>query len=239
MSLVEARALDGQVVLVTGGTGALGAAVALGALRAGAAVVVTYRDERERRALADRAPQDARDRLDGIQADVTDGESVRRLVADLTARHGRLDALVNAVGGFAGGDLLATDERAWDTMLSLNLRSTYLCCRAALPAMLAAGRGRIVNVASRSVVPPTGGFLAYTVAKAGVIALTQALAQEVRGRGVTVNAVLPSTMDTEANRRAMPTADRRAWVTPDSVARAILFLASDAAADVTGTLLAV
>jgi NAD(P)-dependent dehydrogenase (short-subunit alcohol dehydrogenase family) len=239
VSLVEARALDGQVVLVTGGTGALGAAVALGALRAGAAVVVTYRDERERRALADRAPQDARDRLDGIQADVTDGESVRRLVADLTARHGRLDALVNAVGGFAGGDLLATDERAWDTMLSLNLRSTYLCCRAALPAMLAAGRGRIVNVASRSVVPPTGGFLAYTVAKAGVIALTQALAQEVRGRGVTVNAVLPSTMDTEANRRAMPTADRRAWVTPDSVARAILFLASDAAADVTGTLLAV
>ncbi len=239
MSLVEARALDGQVVLVTGGTGALGAAVALGALRAGAAVVVTYRDERERRALADRAPQDARDRLDGIQADVTDGESVRRLVADLTARHGRLDALVNAVGGFAGGDLLATDERAWDTMLLLNLRSAYLCCRAALPAMLAAGRGRIVNVASRSVVPPTGGFLAYTVAKAGVIALTQALAQEVRGRGVTVNAVLPSTMDTEANRRAMPTADRRAWVTPDSVARAILFLASDAAADVTGTLLAV
>jgi NAD(P)-dependent dehydrogenase (short-subunit alcohol dehydrogenase family) len=239
VSLVEARALDGQVVLVTGGTGALGAAVALGALRAGAAVVVTYRDERERRALADRAPQDARDRLDGIQADVTDGESVRRLVADLTARHGRLDALVNAVGGFAGGDLLATDERAWDTMLLLNLRSAYLCCRAALPAMLAAGRGRIVNVASRSVVPPTGGFLAYTVAKAGVIALTQALAQEVRGRGVTVNAVLPSTMDTEANRRAMPTADRRAWVTPDSVARAILFLASDAAADVTGTLLAV
>jgi NAD(P)-dependent dehydrogenase (short-subunit alcohol dehydrogenase family) len=231
--------MDGHVVLVTGGTGALGAAVALGALRAGAAVVVTYRDERERRALADRAPQDARDRLDGIQADVTDGESVRRLVADLTARHGRLDALVNAVGGFAGGDLLATDERAWDTMLLLNLRSAYLCCRAALPAMLAAGRGRIVNVASRSVVPPTGGFLAYTVAKAGVIALTQALAQEVRGRGVTVNAVLPSTMDTEANRRAMPTADRRAWVTPDSVARAILFLASDAAADVTGTLLAV
>jgi NAD(P)-dependent dehydrogenase (short-subunit alcohol dehydrogenase family) len=124
-------------------------------------------------------------------------------------------------------------------MLTVNLRSAYLCCRAVLPGMLAAGRGRIVNVASRSVVPPTGGFLAYTVAKSGVIALTQALAHEVRGRGITVNAVLPSTMDTEANRGAMPTANRKDWVTPESVARAILFLASDAAADVTGTLLAV
>jgi NAD(P)-dependent dehydrogenase (short-subunit alcohol dehydrogenase family) len=231
--------MDGRVMVVTGGTGALGAAVALGGLHAGATVVVTYRDERDRRVLVDRAPQETRDRLDGVQVDVTDAENVRRLVAEVTARHRRLDALVNTVGGFAAGDLLATDERAWDAMLTLNLRSAYLCCRAALPAMLAAGRGRIVNVASRSVVPPAGGFLAYTVSKAGVIALTQALAQEVRGRGVTVNAVLPSTMDTEANRRAMPDANRRTWVTPDSVARAILFLASDAAADVTGTLVAV
>jgi NAD(P)-dependent dehydrogenase (short-subunit alcohol dehydrogenase family) len=170
---------------------------------------------------------------------LTDGDSLRRLVDEVTARHRRLDALVNAVGGFAAGDLLATDERVWDAMLTLNLRSAYLCCRATLPVMLNAGRGRIVNVASRSVVPPAGGFLAYTVAKTGVIALTQALAKEVRGRGVTVNAVLPSTMDTEANRRSMPGADRKGWVAPESVARAILFLASDAAADVTGTLLAV
>jgi NAD(P)-dependent dehydrogenase (short-subunit alcohol dehydrogenase family) len=227
------------VILVTGGTGALGAAVALGALEAGATAVVTYRDARDRDALAGRVAPEARGRLHGVQADVTDGASVRRLVDEVMARHRRLDALVNAVGGFAMGDLLATDERAWDAMLTLNLRSAYLCCRAALPPMLAAGGGRIVNVASRSVVPPAGGFVGYTVAKAGVIALTQALAQEVRGRGVTVNAVLPSTMDTEANRRAMPAADRRGWVTPESVARAILFLASDAAADVSGTLLAV
>jgi NAD(P)-dependent dehydrogenase (short-subunit alcohol dehydrogenase family) len=231
--------MQGHVVLVTGGTGALGAAVALGAVEAGATVVVTYRDARDLEALVARASPGARERLEGLHADVTDAESVRRLVEAVTARHGRLDALVNAVGGFAAGDLLATDERAWDAMLRLNLRSAYLCCRAALPPMLAAGRGRIVNVASRSVVPPTGGFIAYTVAKAGVIALTQALAQEVRGRGVTVNAVLPSTMDTEGNRRAMPAADRRGWVAPESVARAILFLASDAAADVTGALLAV
>ena len=227
------------MVLVTGGTGALGAAVALAAIEAGATAVVTYRETRDRDALAGRVHAPARERLHAVQADVTDGASVRRLVDEVTARHRRLDALVNAVGAFAAGDLLATDERAWDAMLTVNLRSAYLCCRAVLPAMLTAGRGRIVNVASRSVVPPAGGFLAYTVAKAGLIALTEALAQEVRGRGVTVNAVLPSTMDTEANRRAMPTSDRRGWVTPESVARAILFLTSDDAADVTGTLLAV
>ncbi|MET0487538.1 MAG: SDR family NAD(P)-dependent oxidoreductase [Candidatus Rokuibacteriota bacterium] len=231
--------MSDRVVLITGGTGALGAAVALAVLEAGATAIVTYRDARDRDTMTERAPTTARERLHALQADVTDGESVRRLVEDAMARHRRVDALVNAVGGFAGGDLLATDERAWDAMLTLNLRSAYLCCRAALPGMLATRRGRIVNVASRSVVPPAGGFIAYTVAKAGVIALTQALAHEVRGRGVTVNAVLPSTMDTEANRRAMPSADRSGWVAPESVARAIMFLVSDGAADVTGTLLAV
>jgi NAD(P)-dependent dehydrogenase (short-subunit alcohol dehydrogenase family) len=231
--------MSDRVVLITGGTGALGAAVALAVLEAGATAIVTYRDARDRDTMTERAPTTARERLHALRADVTDGESVRRLVEDAMARHRRVDALVNAVGGFAGGDLLATDERAWDVMLTLNLRSAYLCCRAALPGMLATRRGRIVNVASRSVVPPAGGFIAYTVAKAGVIALTQALAHEVRGRGVTVNAVLPSTMDTEANRRAMPSADRSGWVAPESVARAIMFLVSDGAADVTGTLLAV
>ena len=231
--------MRGRVVLITGGTGALGSAVAHGALEAGATVVVTYREARDLDALRGRVPAAARDRLHGAETDLTDGASVARLVAEVSTRHGGLDVLVNTVGGFAGGDLLKTDERAWDAMLNLNLRSVYLCCRATLPAMLGAGRGRIVNVGSRSAVPPTGGFIAYTVAKNGVIALTQALAQEVRGRGVTVNAVLPSTMDTEANRRAMPKADRSAWVAPESVARAILFLAGDDAGDVTGTLLAI
>jgi NAD(P)-dependent dehydrogenase (short-subunit alcohol dehydrogenase family) len=235
----EEAIVHGRVVLVTGGTGALGTAVTLATLEAGATAVVTYRDARDLDALAGRVAAGARDHLHGVQADVTDGPSVGRLVEQVTGRHRRLDALVNAVGGFAPGDLQATDERTWDAMLTLNLRSVYLCCRAALPTMLATGYGRIVNVASRSVVPPAGGFLAYTVAKTGVIALTQALAHETRGRGVTVNAVLPSTMDTEANRRAMPSADRRGWVTPESVARAILFLAADDADAVTGTLLAV
>ena len=231
--------MRGHVVLVTGGTGALGTAVALGALEADAIAVVTYRDARDRDALTGRVPAPARARLHAVQADVTDAGSVARLVAEVTARHGKVDALVNAVGGFGGGDLLATDERAWDAMLTLNLRSAYLCCRAALPPMLGARRGRIVNVASRSVVPPGAGFIAYTVSKAGVIALTQALAQEVRGRGVTVNAVLPSTMDTTANRAAMPNVDPKSWVPVEAVADATAYLAAESSGHITGTLLSI
>ncbi|HLF41575.1 MAG TPA: SDR family NAD(P)-dependent oxidoreductase [Acidimicrobiia bacterium] len=231
--------LAGKVAIVTGGTGALGRAVTRLFLAEGADVTVTSRRPAERDALAAQLPVAARDRLHAVAADVTDAASVGRLVTEVTTRTGRLDVLVNVAGGFAAGDLLATDETVWDRMLALNLASAYLCCRAALPAMIAAGGGRIVNVGSRSVVPPQGGFIAYTVAKAGVIALTQALAHEVRRHRVTVNAVLPSTMDTEANRQAMPGADPSQWVTPESVAAAIAFLASDAAAGVTGSLVAV
>ncbi len=231
--------LDGKVAIITGGTGALGQAVTLTFLDAGATVTVTYRAAAERDALVGRLPAEARDRFHAVAADVTDAASVTRLVAEVTARHRQLDVLVNVVGGFVGGDLLSTDEPAWDRMMTLNVKSAYLCCRAALPAMIAAGGGRIVNVGSRSVVPPAGGFIAYTVSKSAVITLTQALAHEARARHVTVNAVLPGTMDTEANRRAMPKADFATWVKPEAVAQAILFLASDAAAAVTGTLVAV
>jgi NAD(P)-dependent dehydrogenase (short-subunit alcohol dehydrogenase family) len=237
MSPAPAAGLAGRVALVPGGTGALGQAVALALLGAGARVTVTARAGAAEGLRAAAGP--AADRLRAVAADVTDGAAVARLVAEAAGAEGRLDVLVNVVGGFAAGTLLDTDEAAGDRMLDLNLRSAYLCCRAALPPMIAAGGGRIVNVASRSVVPPAGGFIAYTVAKAGVIALTQALAREVRPQGVTVNAVLPSTMDTPANREAMPGADRSGWVQPASVAAAILFLAGAAAAEVTGTLLAV
>jgi NAD(P)-dependent dehydrogenase (short-subunit alcohol dehydrogenase family) len=124
-------------------------------------------------------------------------------------------------------------------MLAVNLTTQYVAAHAVLPQMLSAGSGRIVSVASRAVVPPAGGFIAYTVAKAAVIAFVQALSVETRGRGVTVNAVLPSTMDTPANRAAMPDADPKTWVPVESVADAIASLAADSSAHVTGTLLAI
>jgi NAD(P)-dependent dehydrogenase (short-subunit alcohol dehydrogenase family) len=229
--------LQDKVAIVTGGAGALGRAVIIGFLEDDALVAATDRDASRLSILSADLTPGGRDRFFGVSVDVTVEESVRELVADVIAQAGRLDILVNVVGGYTPGDLLATDEPTWDRMMTINLKSTYLCCRAALPALIAGGGGRIINVAARSVVPPVGGSLAYTVAKSGVIALTQALAHEARPHRVTVNAVLPSTLDTWANRKAMPDADTSSWVTPESVARAIRFLASDAAADVTGTLL--
>ena len=137
------------------------------------------------------------------------------------------------------GELVQTDRALWDRMLMLNLTTQYVAARAVLPHMLTVGSGRIVSVASRAVVPPSGGFIAYTVAKAAVIAFVQALAAETRPHGVTVNAVLPSTMDTPANRAAMPDADPKTWVPVEAVADAIAYLAAPGSAHVTGTLLAI
>lgn len=227
-----------RVVIVTGGTGALGQAVVLRFLADSVAVAVPYAVEAEAKALRARVAPDAA-RLLVEPADVTDADAMQRFVDGVLRRHGRLDVLVAAVGGFAGGALVDTERATWDRMLALNLTSAFTAARAVVPHMLASGSGRVITVASRAVVPPTGGFIGYTVAKAGVIALTQALAEETRGRGVTVNAVLPSTMDTPANRAAMPDADRRGWVPVESVAEAIAFLASDQASHITGSLLTV
>jgi NAD(P)-dependent dehydrogenase (short-subunit alcohol dehydrogenase family) len=228
-----------RVALVTGGTGALGQAITRRLLAQDAVVCVPWIVEAERARLEASLPAEARARLVLARCDVLDEAALERLVSDLVARQRRLDVLVSAVGGFAMGDLLHTDRALWDRMLALNLTATYLAARAALPPMVAGGGGRIVAVASRAVVPPAGGFIAYTVAKAAVITFVQALAAETRAKGVTVNAVLPSTMDTAANRAAMPDADPRAWVPVDAVADAIAYLAAESSGHVTGTLLAI
>jgi NAD(P)-dependent dehydrogenase (short-subunit alcohol dehydrogenase family) len=230
--------LAGRVALVTGGTGALGQAVTLRLLAGGATVCVPWIVEAERQALLARAPG-VGDRLALVRADVTDVGATTPVVEALHSRHGRIDVLVTLVGGFAGGALGETDRSEWDRMLALNLTSVFNVSRAVVPLMRQAGRGRVVTIGSRAVLPPAAGFIAYTVSKAGVIAFTLALAEELRGSGVTANCVLPSTMDTPANRAAMPGADRSGWVPVESVAEAIAFLASDAAAHVTGALLTV
>jgi len=228
-----------RVVLVTGGTGALGTAITRRFLGEGAVVCVPWIVEHERERLEASVQAAARPRLLLERCDVADDAAMARLAESLTARHRRIDVLVSAVGGFAMGDLVHTDRTLWDSMLTLNLTTAYVAARAVVPAMLAAGGGRVVAVASRAVVPPAGGFIAYTVAKAAVIAFVQALAVETRGRGVTVNAVLPSTMDTPANRAAMPGVDPKAWVPVDAVADAIAYLAADSSAHISGALLAI
>ena len=233
------RPLAGQVALVTGGTGALGQAVTLRLLTDGAVVAVPYAVEAERDRLHERVAATDRPRLVTEPVDVIDLESMVAFARNVNQARGRIDVLVAGVGGFAGGSLLETDRETWTRMLDLNLTSAFSAAKAVLPHMVRVRYGRIVVVASRAVVPPAGGFIAYTVAKAGAIALTQALAQETREQGVTVNAVLPSTMDTPANRTAMPSSDRKGWVPVDAVADAIAILARPTSGYITGTLLAI
>ena len=216
----------GKTVLVAGGTGGLGRAVALAFLRQQAGVYVSYRSEPEfaelKRAAGGESP------LAGRQVDVTDGAAVDRLLAEIVSAAGRLDVLVNAVGGYAAG------PRAWeyetselDRMLALNLRSGWVLARAAARAMLRNQDGAIVNVASRAALEHNAGAAAYAASKAAAVALMDSLAEDLRGTGVRVNSVLPGIIDTEANRKAMPSADFSKWPKPEEIARVILFLASD------------
>jgi NAD(P)-dependent dehydrogenase (short-subunit alcohol dehydrogenase family) len=224
--------LTGRVALVAGGTGELGRAVSLAFLAAGARVTATYRragDLEELRRVA------GTDRIEGEAVDATDEAAVGRLVDGLVARHGRLDALVNAVGGWAGG------AKAWDAgseqldrMLALNLTSGWVLARAAARAMVRQGSGAIVNVASRAGVEPTPGAAAYAASKAAAISLIQSLAADLKGTGVRANSILPSIIDTAANREAMPKADFAKWPKPEEIARVIVFLCSDDAALVHG-----
>jgi NAD(P)-dependent dehydrogenase (short-subunit alcohol dehydrogenase family) len=232
-------ALAGRIAIITGGTGALGQAVTLRLLADGATVAVPYAVDKEREQLTQRVAAADRQRLILKPADVIDVKAMTAFADEVVAARGKIDVLVAGVGGFAGGSLLETDLETWKRMLDLNLTSAFSVAKAVVPVMARARYGRVVVVASRAVVPPAGGFIGYTVAKAGVIALTQALSHEVRDQGITVNAVLPSTMDTPANRAAMPDTDRKGWVPVEAVADAIAVLARDASAHITGTLLAI
>jgi NAD(P)-dependent dehydrogenase (short-subunit alcohol dehydrogenase family) len=224
--------MKGRVAIIAGGTGALGQSVTNRLVSEGATVCIPYVVPAELETLKTRLGTAAKE-LYAQHADVTSEGGFEGFLRGVLNAHRRVDILVNGVGGFAGGDLASTSLADWDSMLALNLRSAVIGCRAVLPTMTSAGFGRIVNISSRAVLPPAGGFIAYTVAKAGVITLTQALARELP-RGITVNAVLPSTMDTPANRQAMPDADRSGWVSTDAVAEVIAYLVSDAAAMVSG-----
>jgi len=224
----------GKVALVAGGTGGLGRSVSLAFLEEGATVVVTYRKQEEFDGLRSAAAANGA-RLAGHTVDVTDEAAVRQLVSGLIAQHGRMDVLVNTVGGYAGGvTLWEAETKVFDQMLALNLRSGYALARAAVPAMLKQGRGSIVNIAAKAAFDHPAGAAAYAASKAAAVAMLDSLAAEVKGTGLRVNSILPSIIDTEPNRKAMPKADFAKWPKPDEIARVILFLCSDDARVVHG-----
>jgi NAD(P)-dependent dehydrogenase (short-subunit alcohol dehydrogenase family) len=217
-----------KVVLVAGGTGGLGRAVALKFLGEAATVHVTYRSEEEFAALKDAAGKSA-DSLRGHRTDVTKTADAAQLVSAIAAKDGRLDVLVNAVGSYAGGSpLWETDADVFDRMMSLNVRSGFVLASAVVPTMLKQG-GAIVNVSSRAAVDHAAGASAYAASKAAAVAMMDSLAADLSGKGIRVNTVLPSIIDTEANRKAMPGADFAKWPKPEDIARVILFLCSDEA----------
>ncbi len=218
---------EGKVVLVAGGTGGLGRAVTLAFLEEGAKVIATYRKQEELDTLKIRAGVNSA-RLDGVAVDVTDEAAVRQLIEKIVGKYRRLDAMVNTVGGYAGGTKLwELETKVFDQMLALNLRSGYALSRAAVRAMLKEGHGAIVNVASKAAVDHAGGAAAYAASKSAAVALLDSLAADLQGSGVRANTVLPSIIDTEANRKAMPKADFAKWPKPEEIARVILFLCSD------------
>jgi len=218
------------VALVTGATGALGKIVTHKLLENGARVVATYRTESRRNDL-EQFVGALKSNLMEIRADVTDERSVQELVKTIIDKFGRIDFLLNIVGAYAGGtDIADTDLSQWDLLMNVNLKSAFLCAKAVLPHMVKQDYGRIVNVSSRTAVEKSRRVKsgAYAISKAGVIVLTETLADEVKNYDINVNCVMPSTIDTPNNRRNFPKADFSKWVDPNEIAEVMLFLLSDA-----------
>lgn len=228
------KRFSGQTVLVAGGTGGLGRAVTLAFLEEGARVVVTFRRESEMNSLT-RSAGDAIALLEGHAIDLSDDMAVANLVKGILASYSRLDILVNAVGAWAGGAKFWLAETAeFDRMLQINLRTGYALLRAVVPAMIQQRSGAIVNVASRAAVDHAGAAAAYVASKAAAVAMVDSLAADLKGTGVRANSILPGIIGTEANRRAMPSADFSKWPTPEAIARTILFLCSEEASLING-----
>ena len=222
--------MDGKVIVVTGALGALGRVVAQAALARGARVAGVDHAQAQTPATPTRIEFGGVDLSDAAQA---------KTAIDAAASHfGRLDALINIAGGFAFETVAEGDAKTWQRMYALNVATALNASRAALSHLASAGAGRIVNIGAMGALQAGAGMGAYAASKAGVHRLTEALAAEWKGK-ITVNAVLPSIIDTAANRASMPNADFTKWVTPQELAEVILFLTSDAASAVTGALIPV
>lgn len=226
--------LKDRVIIITGAVGNLGRAVA-GRVRAqgGRMVLVDRSGDRLAEIYGDLKKTPQHWLADGI--DMTNINAVNTMAAEAYKRFGRIDGLVNTVGGFRGGKPVhATDLAEWDFLYDINVRTALNACRAVIPYMLQAQCGSIINIASRNALQGSPNYAAYSAAKTAVLRLTESLAGELKTRGINVNCIVPGTIDTPQNRAAMPQADFSTWVAPDDLAHVAVFLLSDEARAITG-----
>jgi NAD(P)-dependent dehydrogenase (short-subunit alcohol dehydrogenase family) len=224
--------MKGKVVLVTGANGSLGTHVTQAFLDAGATVVGTSRkiQQSEFNSL----------NFTAISTDISTRESSKTLVDQVVERFGRLDVLAHTVGGFAGGQsIVETDDTTFQRMFDLNLNCMFHILRAAVPPLRKAGNGRIIAIGSRAALEPGPNVGAYSASKAAMVSLIKTVALENRDAGLTANVILPGTMDTAANRKAMPNSDFSKWVRPATVVGLMTWLAGDAGRDVNGAVISV
>lgn len=217
-------------LLITGGTGGLGSGVIAVALSQGAKLTLPYIHEKDVERLKSCLSASDLQNVQFVPADLTDEASVISLIGS----HNRLDATIHLVGGFAMGATPDYSYADWRKDIELNLHTTFLVCKHSMRKMLQQDYGRIVTIGSRGAEQPAGQLAAYCASKAGVVALTKAIADETKGTGVTANVVLPSVIDTPANRAAMGEDQAEQWVKPQSLGEVICFLASEAAKDIRG-----
>jgi NAD(P)-dependent dehydrogenase (short-subunit alcohol dehydrogenase family) len=228
-----------KVVVITGAAGNLGSAVARAFEAQGASLVLLDRKAGRLQELFPVISRLQKHLLIG-GVDMASKESVDEAISKVIAQHGHVDVLVNTVGGYrAGTPVHETPLETMEFLMDLNARTTFLSCQAAVPHMLKAGSGKIINIGARQGTKGLAKAGAYAMSKSAVLRLTESLSAELKREGINVNAVLPGTIDTPANREAMPDADLSRWVTPQAISEVILFLASDAASAVHGALIPV
>ncbi len=223
----------GKIVLVTGSSGGLGIEVAQAFLKSGASLALTYNSVNSLLLLQKICGTSKNIFL--LRGDFKKEDDVKTLVSEVIKRFGRIDILANVIGGYiAGKPVTDIDEKDWDAMMDLNLKTAFLLSKHVVSAMLKRSSGKVIHVAARGGLKGGGRDAAYAASKSSVIRLVESLSEEVKSKGINVNCVMPSIIDTEENRAAMPSADYSKWVAPSDIARIILFLASEDARSING-----
>jgi NAD(P)-dependent dehydrogenase (short-subunit alcohol dehydrogenase family) len=224
-----------KVIIITGGTGALGRVLIKSFLNGHPrTIVTTYRSEKEMQELkanlsnsSDQSPKNSTT-LEFIKIDVTKDDEIKKLISNIFEKYGQIHILVNVVGGYIGGkNITELDELDWDKMMDINLKTAFLISRHVIPIMITNRYGKLVHVSSRTGIRAEGNDSAYAASKSGLIRFVESVSQEVKKSNININCILPTIIDTEANRKAMPNADFTKWINPEDLSNVILFLCSD------------